>query len=98
MSSQIQIPPQHGFTSNKIRTLNIDNSQHKFLAGGGGEGGFGSYAYDSFLGKGREYEFRDRWGLAWHPNGEGGKRRKEGGGGGYTFVLSNTRLHALQLT
>ena len=80
MSSQIQIPPQHGFTSNKIRTLNIDNSQHKFLAGGGGEGGgFGSYAYDSFLGKGREYVFRDRWGLAWHPNGEGGgKRRKEG--------------------
>lgn len=50
--------------------------------GGGGEGGFGSYAYDSFLGKGREYEFRDRWGLAWHPNGEGGKRRKEGGGEG----------------
>ena len=79
MSSQIQIPPQHGFTSNKIRTLTIDNSQHKFLAGGGG---FGSYAYDSFLGKGREYEFRDRWGLAWHPNGEGGgKRRKEGGEG-----------------
>ena len=84
MSSQIQIPPQHGFTSNKIRTLNIDNSQHKFLAGGGGGGGgFGSYAYDSFLGKEREYEFRDRWGLAWHPNGEGGGGRggKRGGEG-----------------
>lgn len=97
MSSQIQIPPQHGFTSNKIRTLNIDNSQHKFLAGGEGKGGSDLTHMTAFWV--REESTNSGTGGVWHGTrmgrgGRGGKR----GGGGYTFVLSNTRLHALQLT
>ena len=96
MSSQIQIPPQHGFTSNKIRTLTIDNSQHKFLAGGGGVGLDLTHMTAFWV---REESTNSVTGGVWHGTrmGRGGKE-EERGGGGYTFVLSNTRLHALQLT
>ena len=83
MSSQIQIPPQHGFTSNKIRTLNIDNSQHKFLTGGeGGEVGSDLTHMTAFWV--REESTNSGTGGVWHGTrmgrggGRGGKRGGEG--------------------
>lgn len=47
----------------------------------------------------REESTNSGTGGVWHGTrmGRGGEE-EERGGGGYTFVLSNTRLHALQLT
>ena len=48
----------------------------------------------------REESTNSGTGRVWHGTrmGRGGGEEEERGGGGYTFVLSNTRLHALQLT
>ena len=83
MSSQIQIPPQHGFTSNKIRTLNIDNSQRKFLAGGGGGGG-GSVRTPLAAFWVREESTNSGTGGVWHGTrmGRGGEEEERGGGEG----------------
>ena len=84
MSSQIQIPPQHGFTSNKIRTLTIDNSQHKFLAGGGG--GLDLTHMTAFWV--REESTNSVTGGVWHGTrmGRGGERGGKRGGRVYICV------------
>ena len=86
MSSQIQIPPQHGFTSNKIRTLNIDNSQRKFLAGGGGKGGSDLTHMTAFWV--REESTNSGTGGVWHGTrmGRGGGRGGKRGGRVYICV------------